>query len=567
MAAELIAIWGVFFATTCACFLIGLNFTGYFKLEPHERLSISFGFGFSIFFLLDLLIQLNYFLGAGVFLALLAHSLWRFIKKTSIYKLEKEEHTLIFIFFTIIIIQFGTLIFSSFLSGDWQFHAYNFVQEIIRGNLFPDKNRTAAWSFPIAFFLQLYNLPVSEIWVAQISSVYWNMCFLFPTYAIASRVFNKKVAWGTVILLGFSPYFWQESVFLWGKSMALYCVLVSFYFLFYKQNSYISGFFALLAFYVHTSFIIFFGINLLILLVKRDLFKKRYLPHYLIVFGGVALYLLLNSIFAEGYGPPFAMLVYPFIVNYPPEDYLLGYKTFAQIWQEFTDASIFTIVFWRVISFIFTVTPAWAGLAGYRIYVPDVSTPLMTPTDSLVFYYRVSIYGAIGTVAIVLLILLIFDWIRHKYPIKREISLSIILPIIIIVCYIGWKNYGLWSQGSQVAYPFLAMVIVDYLFKKPWKKWMKAVPLVTILIEYVLMISFSVSYTSYYAQSGTQVLNTITVFANDWIWNALWLILGCGTIICLYLIYHKKGKLIFSVQDFLKLTCQNRGGAPALVKS
>lgn len=549
MPVELLAIWGVFLVTTCACFLIGLNIAGYFKLEPHEKLSISFGIGFSILFLLELLIQWNYFLGAGVFVGLLAHSIWRFIKKTSGYKFGKDEHSLIFFFFTIIILQFSTLIFSSFLSGDWEFHAYNFVQEIIKGNLFPDKNRTAAWSFPIAFFLQLYRLSVSEIWVAQISSIYWNMCFIFPMYNIAAKVFNRKVAWGTVFLIGFSPYFWQEAVFLWGKSFAIYCVLISFYFLFYKGNYYISGFFALLAFYTHTSFIIFFGINLLILLVNKDLFKKRYLPHYLIVFGGVGLYLFLNSMFAVGNGPPMAMLVYPFIVNYPAEDYLNGLKTLDQVWQEFLDASIFTIVFWRAVSFIFTAIPAWLVLAIYRIFIPDVTVPVMTSTDSLVFYYRVSIYGAIGTIAILLLIPLIFDWIRHKYPIKREIALSVLLPVIVIVCYIGWKNYGLWSQGSQVAYPFLAMVVVDYLFKKPWKKWVKAIPFVTIVIEYVLMITLSASNTSYYAVRGTLVLNTVTVFASDWIWNVPWLIVSFGFILCSYYIYQRKGKLIFSFQD------------------
>ncbi len=551
MAVELLGILGVFFATTCACFLVGLGFAGYFDLEMHEKLSLSFGIGFSVLILLDVLIQINYFLGAGIFIGLIIHSIWRFITKSSAYKLDKDMNSLIFFYFAIITIGFSILIFSSFLGQDWGWQAYDYVQSINGGNFLPDKNRSSAWSVTVAFLLQLYQLPVEELWVAQMSSIFWNMCFLFPTYSIALKMFNKKVAWGTVFLMAFSPLFLIENYGLWGKMFATYCVLVAFYFLFYKKNNLISSVFTLLAFLVHTSFIIYFGIQLIILLIKKELFQRKHFLHYFIVIGGCATYIILNSIFAVGTGTPFAMLGYPFAVN-GPDGLLGGTETLGEVFQDFLDTSFLSVVFWRVISFIFMVTPAWAGLAFYRILIPDTNPPIMSPTESLSNYYHISLFGIIGTIAGLILVLLLFDWIRKRYKIKPELLLSFLLPNIIIVLYIGWKNYGLSSQGNQAGYPFIAMIVIDYLLQKRWKRKWKILPFVGVSFELVVALLVTYLHSVNFATINAQTLHTINYFATDMIWNALWLIMSGGAIILSWFYLKKQNKLTNPFKDLFQ---------------
>lgn len=248
----------------------------------------------------------------------------------------------------------------------------------------------------------------------QILATILNYIFIAFVFLVVKKIFNKKVASITCLLLILSPYFLYNSFFTWPKSFVAFFILGSWYLLITRRNIWAAGTLAGLAYLTHDLAVLYIaGSILLLLLSKRWLDSIR----YLLVFMFIALPWI--HIARLGYQQGSLFFYYPFsLYDIPVHPEL--------VISEFFRTPVTKILAIKLQSLNYLVTPYSLINENSKNMIDRIQV------DSLY-----SIPGAVG------LFMLVFSYggvgaiFARKY---KEVLSFLVAPLLASIVAIGWPK-------------------------------------------------------------------------------------------------------------------------------
>ena len=109
-------------------------------------------------------------------------------------------------------------------------------------------DRTPLFNIIGVFFFAFFR---DRYWILQVVSCLFNSILILPGYLIAKKMFDRKTATLTVLLLSMNPFLTENALYTWPKNLAAYFCLLSLYFLMFHKNLFYAGSFAALGYLSH----------------------------------------------------------------------------------------------------------------------------------------------------------------------------------------------------------------------------------------------------------------------------------------------------------------------------
>ena len=268
-------------------------------------------------------------------------------------KISKEVGFLLTIFFIQYIIKLLILIYVEMfpLGGDWIDH-YNVAEIFLEKKWLLPGDRTFLYSFILGYFMSIFQ---GEYWCAQITNVLISSLILLPTYLIGLRIFNKKVAILSFLLLSITPYV-HWVLYTWPKCFAGFFILIIYYFTMKRKLNIFVGISAGLSFLIHQFSLLYLIPVGLFILYKWKEFNLNRRSLFLVLFPVIVA-------FVSWYGYNFIIrgLMIPTVFKYYPiavgGHEHLHEKTSEQIWKEFLEAPLYKILGVRIVNAVIATVP------------------------------------------------------------------------------------------------------------------------------------------------------------------------------------------------------------------
>lgn len=410
---------------------------------------------------------------------------------------SKEVKFFIALFFLQFILKIILQIFIPLfpMGGDWIGHYYeslDFLKPV--WTLTIDlADRAPLYNLVSAIFLGIFG---KDYWVMQIISSLLNSLFLIPTFLIAKKIFNKKVALLSFLFLSITPFAVETSLYTYPKNFAAFFILVFYYLIFTKRIANpLLGISAGLAYLAHPYSLLFTGSGILILLFKKQFQFNSFLKFIFLASLIVLPWLLWN--FAEFGTIPSMFKYYPFAVN--------GYQnlhneSFQQVWSEFISKPLWYIVFIRIVNAAISLTPIFLLTRIASVFMPVTIQIYKTVSFSnlpWIYHHLQTIFGALTTL---LFIFASIEFVRlFKNKKYRYFTWFVILPFLFSLVYMGWIEF----TAHLIYQPLIPLLVMIGFFgvskMKNSDKWVKLVFIFAIIESIIFIYWFSLAM-EYYKQ-------------------------------------------------------------------
>ena len=420
-------------------FLPGYLIIRFFKkFDELEKLVLSFVLSTLIFFSLGLIVHIlglewNFF---SLLIPIIILILILLLIKRDI-KIEKEVKFLIIIFFVLYFLKLLILINIEMfpIGGDWILH-YDSSEIFLTKDWSFSTDRTILYNFILAFFMAIFR---SEYWCAQITSVLISSLILLPTYLIGLKLFNKKIAILSFLLLSITPYA-HWILYTWPKCFSGFFILIIYYFILKRKLNVFVGISAGLSFLVHQFSLLYLIPAVFLVIYKRKEFNLNYKNFLIVSIPIIVLFFswFLYNFFVYGSTVPTIFKYYPIAVN--GFETLSG-KTSQQIWAEFLKIPIYKPILTRIINAgIPTIPLIFIIPKLISIYFPFV-LPLYKSVDFTqipwTYHHFQTFAGHVSLLLYLFFCIGFFKMFKDKTR-KKDLLILIIGPFILSLFLFGW---------------------------------------------------------------------------------------------------------------------------------
>ncbi len=396
--------------------------------------------------------------------------------------LNKNAKNCIFFLFLIYIVMITFQIFVRYypLGRDWMWH-FDYAGDFLSKDWVLRTFRTPLYNFIVGFFLSIFG---NFFWVAQLVTPVVSIIYLIPSYLIAKDLFNRKVAYLTLLILVISPFMVESALYTYPKNFTAFFILLCLYFIVVKKLNIWFGVSAALAFLTHFYSLFFLIPFAIFIVIKRREFRLNKLKLLSVVVPLILTFLVFYgyNIIIYGELAPDIIKYFPFAIKgWVP----LFEKSPEQIWNEFYSYPFYYHVFVRIINFIITFVPFLVTSLNLISKFMPLSVPL---TDRIYNFSTVyPTYDFLQTFPGALSLLLFFFFLigfkklfkEHGY--KRNLIFLTCLPIVLCLALFGWIIPVL-SLGLHPLVPLFAMIgFWAALQTKTPKKWIKLIFLIAII--------------------------------------------------------------------------------------
>lgn len=319
----------------------------------------------------------------------------------------------------------------------FEIHESNPFEPIAWCEWYPS-DRTPLFNIVGAFF---FSLTYEKFWILQVVSCLFNSILILPSYLIADKVFDRKTALITALLISMNPYLTENALYTWPKNLAAYFCLLLIYFGVFRREMICAGLFAGLGYLSHQYSLLYIIATIAYLVMRGRTqtgipFKK--LMNMLLFLGLTVFpwFAWKTLVYRSPFRGPF--LYYPFsvhgalwVINASPDE------IFSEFW-----ATPATKIMWtRIVNAAETLLPL--TLTSHPITKSNIS-----------HYYFHTIPGALTLAPLIFM----FKGLRENRTELRAMYPFLVIPFLGTLYLFGWPHgAGLARQTLQ---PVVAILIV-----------------------------------------------------------------------------------------------------------
>jgi len=369
---------------------------------------------------------------------------------------------------------------------------------------------------PIAYIWSNDGRDPSETYEKfQILAQIMNSLFIVPAFFLLSKIFNKRTASLTILLLIPSQFFLYNAFFTWPKSLVAFFILASWLLLFEKKIRYTvaAGIVAGISYLAHDLSVLYIGATLVYLLANR---RIRDAILYITCIVAVALPWLFTS--SIRYDKPSTFVYYPFAVDGIPQT-----TDGHAIISKFFSTPPFEIFMIRVKSLFYLLSP-------YQLIFSQGGQELTRRFWAAGLY---SLPGALGLGLAIPAFISIFALFKRCWG----IILLTLVPVLFLVLLNGWAPTDANAQGAlhfaQASIVLWSGLGVYWMLERKWEYWP-----VFLYVLAVIQLVFFILY-SYNFNVGRWINNVSDVI----LLATILFVLTCAGVVILQVIKGKKNWL------------------------
>lgn len=435
-----------------------------------ERLAMSFGFSYILLVILTPLFTSGYVQYARIIFVVIfiIISIYFLSKRIGSFLNTLDIKLILLILAASLAIKFALQPLWEYplAAADWYIHTLITPLQFDSGNWMPPRDRTPLYNLVIYSFHKLLGSSFYSYWVSQLIGVVASNIFILPAYLISRKFFSEWVSRVSIIFMSIFPFIINNSMLTGPGPLDAYFMLLSIYFLFFRNGSSkdyaFAGMFAALAFLTHNSNMVFvITITLAKLLFNRknnyrfnykiwENVERSYIyffltlaislvPYFLWVYSYYGTFMTSRFIYY-----PFSVTGYPLALEGTPEEVFSVFH--ATPWKE--------IIWIRISNAAATLTP---------IIAPVTPIPYQFRTYDPSYYHLFSLPGVLSLLMYIFAVIWFLRYITGRSRTNNVLVLIVVLPFVLNLVMFGWVTWGIIKETPSIL--ILIMLGINELSK------------------------------------------------------------------------------------------------------